>query len=61
MKSVDIVGIVSEIGEKEQLTLKSGAMKVRKSVQLVDDSEKSIGVTLWGDEMCDKCDLAVGE
>jgi len=28
---------------------------------LVDNTEKAISLTLWGDAMCDKCTMQVGE
>jgi hypothetical protein len=28
---------------------------------LVDDTERSISLTLWGEEMCDRCDVQLGD
>lgn len=61
MKTIDVVGIISELGDKEQVNLRSGQTKFRKYIQLVDDTEKSISITLWGEDMCDKCDLQLGD
>ena len=52
MKSVDLIGIVLQDGEKEQIKLKSGVSKIRKSIVIADASNCSINLTLWGDEMC---------
>lgn len=49
------------MGEKDSINLKSGQSKMRKHVQIVDDSEKSISITLWGEDMCDQCNLQVGD
>jgi hypothetical protein len=54
MKTIDVVGIISDLGEKEQVNLRSGQTKFRKYIQLVDDTEKCISLTLWGEDMCDK-------
>jgi replication factor A1 len=54
MKTIDVVGIISDLGDKEQVNLRSGQTKFRKYIQLVDDTEKCISLTLWGEDMCDK-------
>ena len=62
MRTIDCCGIVYQIGEKDQLNLKSGESKVRKQVQLLDDTMHSISLTMWGDDICDKNEhLKVGD
>jgi len=53
LKTLDIVGVITEISEKETVNLRSGQQKVRKYVTLIDDSSCSISLTLWG-EMCER-------
>ena len=53
MKTLDVVGIITEISEKETVQLRSGQQKIRKYVTLIDDSNCSISLTLWG-EMCER-------
>lgn len=38
MKTVDVIGVISVLGEKEEINLKSGSTKLRRHIQLVDDS-----------------------
>jgi replication factor A1 len=62
MKTIDLIGIIHSVGEKEQINLKNGQKKVRKYVTLVDDTNYSISLTLWGEELCDRNkDRKVGE
>lgn len=53
MNTLDISGVISEISEKETVNLRNGQQKVRKYVTLIDDSNFSISLTLWGD-MCER-------
>jgi len=52
-KTVDVVGIVILVEDKESIKLKSGDSKSRKYIEIVDDSMCSIGITIWGDNLCD--------
>jgi len=62
IKSIDIMGVVCEVREKEEIKLKSGVSKVRKYITLADQSMCSISLTLWGNEMCTRMDgLRVGQ
>jgi replication factor A1 len=61
MKTIDIIGVISQLGEAESINLKNGGTKLRRHVQVSDDSEKSISLTLWGDELCGRNDLAAGD
>jgi len=62
IKSADVIGIVTMVGEQESIKLKSGEEKTRKSVQIADQSGCSINLTLWGTEFCTKNEaLRVGQ
>jgi len=61
MKTVDIIGVISQLGEAESINLKSGGTKLRRHIQLADDSNKSVSLTLWGEELCGRKDLEIGE
>lgn len=52
-KTLDVVGVVTLVEDKENIKLKSGDSKSRKFLEIVDDSMCSIGVTIWGDNLCD--------
>lgn len=51
-KIIDVVGIVTYVEEKESIKLKSGDSKFRKFFEIVDDSNCSIGVSCWGENLC---------
>ena len=53
-RAVDVCGVICQIGEKESINLKSGGSKSRKQLSLVDDTNCSIQLTMWGDDLCDK-------
>ena len=53
-KILDVIGIVIGIEEKEQVKLKSGDSKSRKYLEVIDSSMHSIGISLWGDVLCDR-------
>uniref|UniRef100_A0A915B679 Replication protein A 70 kDa DNA-binding subunit n=1 Tax=Parascaris univalens TaxID=6257 RepID=A0A915B679_PARUN len=46
---VDVVGVVREVGEVKQLTGKMGEALVKRDIQIVDDSLRSVIATLWGE------------
>lgn len=50
MKTIDVVGLVQEVGPCQSVNLKSGQSKDRRNVTLVDNSGEngtSISVTFW--------------
>jgi ssDNA-binding replication factor A large subunit len=47
--SIDIIGIVVEVGPVGVLNTKSGERREKRSVTIADDSCYSIQTTLWGD------------
>ena len=56
-KSIDICGIVAEVGQVESKNLKSGQQKACRNVVLIDDSGYAINLGLWGitcDQITDK-------
>lgn len=61
LKTIDVVGIISDLGEKENVNLKTGKSKLRRYIELTDDSEAKISLTLWGEEACNKHELQVGD
>mmetsp|Transcript_11244 Transcript_11244/g.34432 ORF Transcript_11244/g.34432 Transcript_11244/m.34432 type:complete len:652 (-) Transcript_11244:220-2175(-) len=47
----DVLGIVRDVSEAVELTSRTtGDLLVKRTVTLVDDSHKAIGLTLWGDD-----------
>ena len=61
MKTIDVVGVISMLGEKEEINLKNGTTKLRRQIQLVDDSQVSVSLTFWGEELCSRDDLTLGD
>jgi len=49
--SVDVLAIIANAGMTEEVALRTGDTKARRNVDLVDQSQTSIRITLWG-EMC---------
>jgi replication factor A1 len=48
--TLDIIGLVKEVGEVVSITTKAGKEVEKRDLTLVDDSMASIGLTLWGDK-----------
>jgi len=48
--TVDIIGLVKEIGEVVSITTKAGREVEKRDLTLVDDSMASIALTLWGEK-----------
>uniref|UniRef100_F1KWX5 Replication protein A 70 kDa DNA-binding subunit n=1 Tax=Ascaris suum TaxID=6253 RepID=F1KWX5_ASCSU len=46
---VDMMGVVREVGDVKQLTGKMGEALVKRDIQIVDDSLRSVIATLWGE------------
>ena len=47
-RSIDICGIVAEVGPCENKNLKNGGQKKQRNVVLIDDSGCGINLGLWG-------------
>ena len=47
-QTVDVVGIVLEVGSVQAITLKDGSMKDKRTLTIGDEGNVSIMVTLWG-------------
>mmetsp|Transcript_12810 Transcript_12810/g.19843 ORF Transcript_12810/g.19843 Transcript_12810/m.19843 type:complete len:687 (-) Transcript_12810:51-2111(-) len=61
-KSIDILGVVTEVGEAESIPLRNqGGSRMRRQVEFADDSEAKVTLTLWGDSLCTKHNLKAGE
>lgn len=43
------MGVVREVGDVKQLTGKMGEALVKRDIQIVDDSLRSVIATLWGE------------
>ena len=56
-KTIDVMGIILEVGPSRNLNLKGGDQKKRRTLTICDESRTSIVVTLWGDFLCDRTDL----
>ena len=55
-RAIDVCGVIFEIGEKDQINLKTGGSKSRKQIQIVDQTSCSIQLTMWGDDLCNKAE-----
>ena len=60
-KTIDVMGIVLEVGPSTTLTLKGGHQKKRRVLTICDESRVSIVVTLWGDFLCNRNDYVRGQ
>ena len=47
--NVDIIAVVDKIADPENITLKTGEQKKKTSLFLMDDSEFTVKVDIWGD------------
>jgi len=53
------MAIVANSGLTEEVQLRSGEMKARRNVDLVDHSKSSIRITFWGD-ICNNSMISEG-
>jgi len=44
---VDVIGVVSEVGNLDEITTKEGKQLSKRTVNIIDDSNASIELTLW--------------
>jgi len=58
--TIDILGIVVDVGPVGNLKLKTGESKDKRNLVIGDDTNYSIAVTLWGDTAT-KLDLKPGQ
>ena len=47
--TVDLIAVVDNIAEPETITLKTGEQKKKTSLYLMDDTEYTVKVDIWGD------------
>jgi replication factor A1 len=47
---VDVIGVVSNVSATQSLTTKAGKELVKRTMNVADDSGKSIELTLWGEK-----------
>ena len=57
--TIDILGIVVDVGPVGNLRLKTGESRDKRNLVIGDDTNYSIAVTLWGDTAT-KLDLKPG-
>ena len=53
-RAVDVCGVICQMGDKDEINLKSGGTKTRRQLSIVDDTSCSIQMTMWGDALCDQ-------
>ena len=58
--TVDVIGVVLEAGDVAQLVTKDGASRDKKALVIGDESNISIGITLWG-KACHSKPINVGD
>ena len=49
------------VSEKESIKLKAGGIKYKKTVEMVDDSNHSITVTIWSESFNEKISIESGD
>lgn len=57
--NIDVIGIVLDVGPTTALTLRSGESRDKRLLTIGDESNVSIGVTLWGN-VCEAHDYHSG-
>ena len=58
--TIDVIGIILDIQPVSQIGLKDGTTKDKRSLTIGDESNTSIGLTLWGD-LCEKYPFSEGQ
>lgn len=48
--TVDVIGVVTSVGDANVITTKKGNSLTKRVIQLLDSSDKAIDVTLWGSQ-----------
>ena len=56
--SVDLIGIAYVIGPVGQVQLKSGEVKTRRNILLIDESNLTICVCFWGEKVVESFDFS---
>lgn len=56
--SVDLIGIAYVVGPMGQVTLKSGEVKYRRNILIIDESNLSICVCFWGEKIVNQFDFS---
>ena len=49
-ESVDILALVHKVGDLDDITLRSGEMRKKKSIELIDHTGVICALTLWGEQ-----------
>ena len=58
--TIDVIGIILDVGMTGSLTLKSGESRDKRQLTIGDESNVSISVTLWG-SVCEAHDYQIGQ
>lgn len=58
--TVDVIGILLEIGQTTALTMRDGTSRDKRTLLVGDEGNVSIGVTLWG-SVCEAHNYTVGQ
>jgi replication factor A1 len=61
LRTVDVIGVVTEVSEQSSITLKSGESKNKRTVTIVDRSSCTVTITLWGDLSAAPVPIAEGQ
>ena len=54
----DIIGIVYVVGPIGQVQIKSGEVKLRQNILLIDETNLSVCVCFWGEKIVGTCDFS---
>ena len=58
--TIDVIGIILEVGLTTPLMLKTGEMRDKRQLTIGDEGNVSINITTWG-EVCDAHDYQIGQ
>jgi len=47
---IDVIGVCTSVGDLQEITTKRGDQAKKRDIQLVDDTNFSVRLTLWGDK-----------
>ncbi len=48
MRTIDVIGVATDVGQLGTVNLKAGGTKDRRNITLADESNLTISVSLWG-------------
>ena len=59
-QTIDVIGVVLELGVTSSINLKDGSSRNKKTLTIGDEGNMSIAVTLWG-ELCEAHIYEIGQ